>query len=59
MPLRERRKYHELDKRHKQGYCLYRRKHKKDLCIDDIAGQVHLSPFYFQKGFSIHGKSNR
>lgn len=25
----------------------------EDLCIDDIAGQVHLSPFYFQKGFSI------
>jgi len=25
----------------------------EDLSIDDIAGQVHFSPFYFQKGFSI------
>lgn len=24
-----------------------------DLCVDNIADQVNLSPYYFQKGFSI------
>jgi len=25
----------------------------EEITIDDIAGQVHISPFYFQKGFSL------